>query len=625
MEGEKVDPRRGDFYRSFDFPNHLTIFPHDVIQLSSIESMSSRSVYRQALGLLRQTSRASNPDWYRDAMDVPYQWHLVVQGGNRVQSVLLAMVGEEATWLPGPALQLTTPPTFEQIEAMLAEIQANPDFRKAKSLGVIVHLADEFAATEIFQEPRSAAAMLELREEVRVSPATALGDPSLTADTTATRLVPYAGASQAPMAAVVSLSKTHDYFLTTLRAVGNEHNFPIRAMATSAPLVFLSILPAFLQFQPGKPQFVLLHYARFSTLAVFNPDSNLVQLRALPHRGRAFPGNLGDAINTALDSLDLHDPVITILPLGDTDPSPLLTQLHATLNQPEKAETHILRPTVDSLAPGVPDLRPEMLVSVPQFASGDVSPGFKQLFTERWAMQDFLPEPEDQKALYPGQTEMKLLAFSRVLLALLSFALVGLLALGIFSMLKTVNDPAWRHDPAANGVVQERLNKASQESREFDHWENLLQPRARAWTSMELLARVFPENCGVVVSNFKQGNRLDSTIKNFRLGFTREWVIDGVAEEKAVALLNHLNGREGMKALFDEVHKATGNDSFDTSKAGRAVVALMERSKNPGFVDDPGLPKGDRRRFPYVFTLKITQVFPSEDPMAITTVNLLPL
>ena len=596
-----------------------------MVSLSSIESLNSRSVYRQALDLLRHTSRASNPDWYRDPLDLTHQWHLVVHSGNRVQSVLLVRDGEETAWMPGPQLQLTTPPTHEQMDAILEDILATPDFRKARSLGVVVHLADEFATTEIIQEPRSAEAMRQLRDEVRVNPSTALGDPSLSNDSTSTRLIPYAGATRAPMAATVNLSRTHDYFLATLRAAGDSRNFPVRAVATSAPMAFLSILPAFLQFQAGKPQFVLLHYSRFSALAVFNSESNLLQLRALPHRGRSFPGNLGDAINTALDSLDLHDPVITILPMGDTDPSPLLTQLHATLNQPEQAETHILRPAVDSLAPGVADLRPEMLISVPQFASGEVSPGFNQLFTERWALQDFLPEHEETKALYPSSSEMKMLAFSRIALAVAAFALVGFLALGIFSMVKTVNDPAWRHETSATAAVQERLTKAGRESKEFDHWENLLQPRAKAWTAMELLARVFPEDSGVVVEAFRHTNRLDNTIKNFRLGFTREWVIDGVAEEKAVALLNHLNGREGMKALFDELHKATGNPSFNTNLSGRAVVAQMDRSKNPAHVEDPGLPSGDRRRFPYVFSLKITQVFPSEDPMAISTVNLLPL
>lgn len=593
--------------------------------LAPIESLKSRAAYLQALDLLRHTSRASNPDWYREALDLTHQWHLVVHSGNRVHSALFVRNGDETNWLPGPAVQLTTPPTHEQIDAILDEIQSTPDFRKARSLGVIVHLADEFATTEIIQEPRSPEALRALRDEVLHSPASALGDPSLSNDSTSTRLIPYAGAARAPMAATVSLSRVHDYFLGALRAAGDNRNFPVRAIAVSAPIAFLSILPAFLQFQAGRPQFVLLHYARFSALAVFNGESNLLQLRALPHRGRSFPGNLGDAINTALDSLDLHDPVITILPLGDTDPSPLLTQLHATLNQPDQAETHILRPAVDALAPGVPDLRPEMLISVPQFASGEVSPGFKQLFAERWALQDFLPEHEETKSLYPTASEMKLLAFSRVALALIAFGLVGLLGLGIFSLVKTVNDPASKHNPADTIAIQERLSKAGREVKEFEHWNTLLQPRANAWTSMELLARVFPEDSGVLVGNFRHSNRLDSTIKNFRVGFTREWIIDGVAEEKAVALLNHLNGREGMKTLFEDLHKATGNPTFDMSKPGRAMVAQMDRSRNPAYVADPSLPVGDRRRFPYVFSLKITQVFPSEDPMAITTVNLLPL
>jgi hypothetical protein len=329
-------------------------------------------------------------------------------------------------------------------------------------------------------------------------------------------------------------------------------------------------------------------------------------------------------VNTALDALDLQSPVITILPLGDADPSPLLTQLHATLNKPEQAELHILRPAVDSLAPEVPDLRPEMLVSVPQFASGEVSPGFKQLFQERWALQDFMPVPDEIQALYPTAADMRLLAVGRGMLAVLAFGLVGLVAFAMFSILRTVSDPAWRHDPADTMVMQDRLMKVQREVEELEHWENLLQERSNGWTGMELLARLFPEDAGVKVSNFKQTTRLDAVIKNNRVGFTREWFVRGLASSQAIPLLNKLNGREGISAVFDDMLKATGNGSFNASVPGRNLVVLMERSKNPAYVKEAGMARNDDRKFFYVFDLKITQTFGPEDPMAVSTKALIP-
>ena len=595
------------------------------MELSSPASLSSRAAYAQATALLRQTTRATNPDWYRDALELEHQWHIVIQGGSRINSALLRRTaGAESAWTAGPIIHLNALPGMEQVEAMLESILANPEFRKARSLGVVVHLADEFATTEILNEVRSTSSLEELRDEVMRSPSTALGDPSLSNDTTATRLVPYAGASQPPLAATVTLSRTHEPFIELLRMAGEIRNFPVQVTSLSAPLAFLAILPAFLQFQAERPHFVLLHYPKFSTLAVFNGDANLVQLRALPHRGRPFPGNLGDAVNTALDSLDLHDPIITILPLGDIDPSPLITQLHATLNQLETADVRVLRPSAEAVAPGVPELRPEMLVSVPQFASGEVSPGFKQLFAEKWALQDFLPLSSAISALYPTQGDMKLLRMSRLMLAVLAFALVGLLGLGISSLLGTVTDPAWKHDPETTKELGQRLAKATQDAKEFEHWDNLLQERSKGWLAMEFLTRLFPEDCGVMVKSFKHTTRMDSAMKNKKVGFTREWTINGLAEDRALPLLNQLNGREGMKLIFDEVFKETGNASFDVSIPGRNFAVTLQRAKKP--VTDAEAAASTtaalRQQYPYVFDLKITQMFPSQDPMAITTNNL---
>ncbi len=594
-----------------------------ILELNSPETLSARAAFAQANALLRQTSRASNPDWYREGLDLDHQWHLVVLSGNRISSALLLRQGQENTWTSGPGVNLSVLPTREQVDALVDEIMNASEFRKARSLGVVIHLADEFATTEIMAEIRSAAALEALREEVCSSPATALGDPSLSMENTSTRLVPYAGAEKPPLASCVTLSRQHDAFVDMLRLAGEARNLPIQVSVVSAPLAFLSILPAFLQFQLERPQFVLLHYPKFSAMAVFNPQANLVQLRALPHRGRAFPGNLGDAVNTALDSLDLHEPVITILPLGDTDPSPLLTQLHATLNQPDHAEVQILRPAVDSIAPGVPELRPEMLVSIPTYASGQVSKGFQQLFSERWALQNFLPVSPAVAALYPTQGEMKMLRLSGLLKIVAAFALVGLFALGVFSAVKIVTDPAWSHNTQDTVAMKTRMAKATRDSQEFEHWENLLQERSKGWLGMELLARVFPENSGVKVITFRQNTRLDSTVKNKRVGFTREWLINGLANDKGIPLVDNLNSRESIKQLFEEIFKATGNAAFDTSVDGRGLTFLLTRSRNPAYdKDNRKASPADRSGYAAVFDLKITQSFPSEDPLALSTSTL---
>ena len=592
-----------------------------MIELSNPHTLGSLAAFRQAVGLLRQTSRAGNTDWYRQALDLDLQWHVVVLGTNRVHSVLLSV--SENVWLPGPKLSFAGPVTAEALDAALDEILAQQPFRKGKSLGVILHVADEFATTEILSEFKSVSSLEQLREEVLHTPATVLGDPSLSPETTSTRVIPYAGAQRPPLASTVTLSRQHEVVAATLRALGEERNFPVMVQTVSAPLALLAVLPAFLPLTDGRPHFVLLHYNRFSALAVFNGEGNLLQLRALPHRGRLFPSNLGDAINTALDALDLTAPAINILPLGEADPSPLLTQLHATLNQPEAAEMRLLRPAVDAIAPEVPDLRPEMLVAVPQYASSEVSPGFKQLYGERWALQDFFPVPEETTSLYPTQTDMRLLRFGRVLLALLAFSLVGVIGYGIFAFVKMVSNPAYRHNPESTAKMNDRMVEAGKNIAEFQHWDNLLQERSKGWLAMELLVRLFPEDSGIMVTKYTHNVRLDAVVKDNKAGFNREWSISGFANNAALPLLANLNSREGMNAIFKDMKLATGNEGFNTEVPGRNLVVSLERAKNSLYAPAPGMPKSDKRVYPYSFELKISQSFGSADPMAIGTKALL--
>jgi hypothetical protein len=587
-----------------------------VIELAQPKTLGSRAVFRQAVGLLRQTNRAGNPDWYRSALELDHQWHVVVLGTSRFASAL--HVVSSGQWLAGPRVNIGAAATREQLDAALDEILAQQPFRKGRSLGVIVHLGDEFATTEILAEVKSASALLQLREEILHTPATVLGDPSLTPETTSTRLIPYAGAQRPPLASTVTLSRQHEPAMEMLRSLGEERNLPVIVETLSAPLAAITVMPAFLPLTDGRPHFILLNYNRFSCLSVFNGEGNLLQLRALPHRGRLYPSNLGDAINTAVEALDLPAPAIHILPMGEADPSPLLTQLHATLNNPGDCEMRVMRPALESVAPDLPDLRPEMLVAVPQFSSAGISASFKQLCGERWALQDFFPVPEDIAALYPGRNDMRLLSVGRVLLAVLAFAFVGVVGFAALSLARQVGDPAYSHQPQSTVEMQARKNALARELTEFKHWDNLLQERSKAWLNLEILARLFPEDSGVIVANANYSTRLEATVKNGRVGFTREWVLTGFAKAAAQATLDRLSSRDGLEAAFAELADLTGNQSFQ-ALPGRSLLGSLERGRNNAYKPAPGQRRDAKEAYPLAFTLKITQSFPAEDPMAIGT------
>jgi len=592
-----------------------------VLDLKPPTSLGARAAYAQAKLLGQKTSRASNKDWYREALDLDYQWHLVVVSGSRVSSVVFHR--PTGQWSQGPRIYLSNPPTKTMVEAAVEEILAQGSgMPKPRSIGVVIHMGDELATTEVLAECRTPEQIAAMGRELIFSPATALGDPSINPETTSTRLLPYAGAQEAPHATSITLSHAHTQFISTLREVSEERNLPIRTCTLSAPLAFLSILPAFLSHEDPRPRFILLHYLKFSALAVLDAPGNLLQFRALPHRGRLHPSNLGDAINTAIDALDLRAPAVYIFPMSEVDPSPLLTQLQTTLTRPEETEMQILRPALDGIAPEAPDLRPEMLVAVRDYDSSSISVGYAQLYGQRWALQDFLPIPVEQQALYPSQGEMSLLRAARLLMPLLAFGIIALLAMNLFRVVSVVGDPAWQHDPEDNARAQQELTELQRQLTSYNHWNNLLQGRSQGWLAMEVLSRLFPEESGVRVSDFNYSAKLENTRKADRTGILREWDIRGHADEDALPLLSRLGSREGMAEIFNQLAAATGNGSFNTTSTGRNLIVSLQREANPGYIDGSRLDRNDPATFRYTFSLKITQSFPSEDPMGISSKSL---
>src|SRR5690606_23598503 len=144
-------------------------------------------IYRQAKQVLKHTSRASNADWYHEAMELDRQWHIWVDGRQVVSSVFDRKSGQ---WMEGPRAILpkdngvsagTRKPMDQdavralndglnqaQLDAIfahfdeedlrslhesLSRLVRGKDFGgKVKSLGVVLHLADEFAIADLAPE-----------------------------------------------------------------------------------------------------------------------------------------------------------------------------------------------------------------------------------------------------------------------------------------------------------------------------------------------------------------------------------------------------------------------------------------------------------------------------------------
>lgn len=571
--------------------------------------------------LLRTTSRASNKAWYQNADELDFQLHLRSDGVRFDSWFHDSRSGE---WAQGPAWDENLAVDPAQASALATESISRARAAKASGVGVILHIADEFATAELKPEFDNPGALNELRQKIQQEPFQVLDDTSLSEEDYSWRLIPYPAAGSDSIATSVTLGRRFAPMLDAIRLTGEEANFPVITRAVSAPLVALLGLPE--QMRNGgtpteapdgpsekdpNPRSILavLPYPRFTVLAFFNGHGDLRLLRTLQHRGQRGPVNLRHVISTTSAALELADPMTVVLPVQPEIDPRLLAEVGSTVSVPA--------PTADGKIPFECRL---VAGTVPDDSPLARSHTFTILREEGWATQDFLPVPKDQAEIFPTSGEMRLLRSSRHVRLILGAAALAALAWIGLQFIGMVRQPEWAFKLEETGILSQRMKTMSGVKSQTEHWENLLDDRSKAWANMELLSHLFPAGGNMMAKSFQHTAKTETAQAQARVGFVKEWKISGLARDEALERLSNLNTREGIGAVFEEVYRVTGNSSFQTDLPSRTVVVNIRTLENGGFkaasvIDE--FSDGDETTYPYSFELTITQRFESTDPMAV--------
>lgn len=582
--------------------------------------------------MLRNTTRATNPAWYQDALELDLQLHIRVDGPS-VSTFFFNR--HKALWSKGPEISESQLRDPAKMDACTTEILKQARSAKATSLGVILHLADEFATAELKPELDNPAALPELREAAIQKPASILDDSSIPPDQNSWRVLPYPAQSSGVIGTTITLSRQYAAFLATLRQAGESNTFPIITHALSAPLVATLGLAQCAPLTLGKSSVAILQYPWFTALVFFSDHADLLLIRTLQHRHLRHATQLRHAVATTNASLELSEPDIFILALGlDLDPS-----LHSDLSSafPASRVSIITSPTPE----GVPAWCPEPVIAAatpPPKGESVPSLTFGMLRDEKWALQDFLPTPRAIVEIYPTRMEMRLLRGVRLArLGLFAGVVLVLawLATGIYDIIRR---DEWAFNPNDANDINSRLKKLTAEHQKSEHWDNMLADRSKAWPSMELLSRLFPERCGILVKGFSHSVRPDPAPGQAKIGFVKEWKITGFAREgkevktqegsdrpnkpktqEGIDLLNILNTQEGISAQFNEIARVTGNPVFNPAVRTRSLAVNVRTQENNSY--KPVAPEdtydADESSYPFSFDFTITQRFEASDPMAI--------
>lgn len=567
--------------------------------------------------MLANTTRASNNAWYQEALTLDLQLHIRHDGENITAIFHKRPSGE---WFKGPDIKDATLRDPETIRSFATDLITQSRTLGAASLGVIFHIADEFATSELKPAMDSPASLEELRASAYSQPSSILEDSSVVMDEHSWRVIPYPAQGSGVIGTTATISRQYDNFLTTLRNLGETENFPIITHALSAPLVTLMALPQLVELAPGKPFVAALHYPCFTALFFFNEHADLLLVRSLQHRHSHRSLNLRNALSTTDASLELIDPDMHVIEL---DPNPT-TSMHEDLSKAFPS-SRVSMVTLTA-ANNMPAWCIEPQISTSQ-ATGDHhanSLTFTILSEEKWALQDFLPTPPEVAEVYPNRSEMRLirnLAHARLGLFAAAALIIVWLSIGIVDILR---QEEWAFDAKQTNLIKGRLEKLDAERKKIEHWDNLLEDRSKAWVSMELLSNLFPERCGVIVKGFTHTIRPEASPGKARIGLIKEWKITGFHRDEALDRLNTINTQEGIIRHFTEISRSTGNPAFNPIGANRSIAVNVRTQENNRYKASTTeeIFDADESSYPYAFDLTITQRFEATDPIAISVSKL---
>ncbi|MCP5538314.1 MAG: hypothetical protein H7A51_19035 [Akkermansiaceae bacterium] len=573
--------------------------------------------YRRTVKVAKTTSRMKNPDWYRDALDLDVQIHCYLKDNSGVTCYLHVKshnLFEKIEGLNSRQLEQR-----DELEKFIDAALAHEAAKKAKSIGVVFYLADEFSIAGLGPEHQNPVEINNLRAMMLEDPMEVLDDKTVSTETHSWRLFPYPGAAAGhEFATVVAVSRRHSGTLKYLREIGNKKNLPIRTCALSAPLCAIASLPWFTTASEHGAISVF-NYETFTLLAFFNRHCDLMMLRFMPHaNGAGNPTNLGPAVMATATAFELESPEISVLSMVGNDMEGLIVSLQSSM-----MGSDILLINAEEIlkSKGLPaDLPIEYMVTT-EALDPEVYPlGNNETFTslreDLWHLQDFLSPAREEVEMFPAESDMRLLKIGRRAKMVAVLVLGGILAYAGVSISGKVKSDAWSHKSVNSATSAIALTA---ELKRYEHWDNLLMDRSKAWVSMELVARLTPTDGSVVLKDVNHRVIPKPGINGQKTGFTKEWVINGYGSDKGVEYLERFSTRDGIKKLFKEVARKTGNEAYLPDVSKRDVTVNLKQRPNPTYNTINPQNPGDM--FRRAFTITISQTFSGEDKLAIAAIK----
>jgi len=193
---------------------------------------------------------------------------------------------------------------------------------------------------------------------------------------------------------------------------------------------------------------------------------------------------------------------------------------------------------------------------------------------------------------------------------------MGILLYGAYTISTKVKSDIWSHQPKDDKA---ETNGLTNELKRYEHWNNLLMDRSKAWVCLELVARMIPTDGSVILKTVKHDVQLKKESNSSQSGFSKEWVVTGFASELGIEHLEKHCTSDGINKLFYDVALSTENAVYLPEGGHRDVTVSLAPRSNPSFNRFNSQNAGSS--FERIFTLTISQNVTADDEMALSTVE----
>ncbi|MFK7910257.1 MAG: hypothetical protein AB8F34_06600 [Akkermansiaceae bacterium] len=579
--------------------------------------MNLLQLYMRTTKLAKTTSRMKSKAWYQDALELEVQVHCYLQNEGDLECFLYLKSKNSYVKIEGLSqrqLQMA-----DELEKFVNRVLECDGAAKAKSLGVVFYLADELSIAGLGPEHQNPVEINNLRGLMIEDPTEVLDDKTVSSETHSWRLFPYPGAPAGnEFATAVAVSRKHDEALKVLRGIGNARNLPIRTTALSAPLCAIASLPWYTTAK-DTGAIGVFNYETFTVLSFYNKHADLMMVRFMPHPSNTkYPANIGPAVMASATAFELESPEINVLSMVGHDVESMIVSLQSSMMGSEillisieeiLKEKSLAADTPIEMLVATMDLDPEVY----PMAENATFTSFKE---EGWHLQDFLAASQVELDMHPSREDMKLLSIGRKVKAVAALLLIGVLAYSGLSTWNKLRDPAWTYKKQD---TQSSALALKTELKRYQHWNNMLIDRSKAWTSMELVSQLIPSDGSVILKDVKHRVDQKPEKKAKKYGFKKSWNINGFTNDKGQRYLETISTREGIKKVFKDAAIASGSQAYLPDVGQRDITVKMVQRSNPTYNTVSPAKPSDRYRL--AFTMTITQTFNAVDELALAGVK----